>query len=304
MMPAIEAWLAYLTYEKRLSPATIEAYRADVLMFARFLHDFWGEEITLPRLETLSLQDMRSFLSHCQQQNLVKTSTTRILSGIKNYCRYLHKNHGLKNEQMLRVRHPKLPKALPKPLVQEDASLAVDTIESFQETSWVGKRDRAVLCLLYGAGLRISEALSITPQNLDAGDVIYIKGKGNKERLVPVIEPVRIAIQDYLKECPFVLNRTEPIFRGEKGGALQPAIIQRQVQKLRTAFGLPQTTTPHALRHSFATHLLGNGGDLRTIQELLGHASLSTTQRYTQVDQVKLMQLYQKAHPRDKTPTE
>lgn len=301
MTPYLDAWLTYLQHEKNLSEATLEAYRHDVLMFAHFLQGFKEEAITLNTLESLTLQDMRSFLAECQRKNLTRTSTTRILSGVKNYCRYLIKNHNLHNDQMLRVRHPKLPKALPKPLVQEDATLALETIENLQKDSWVGKRDRAVLCLLYGAGLRISEALSITPQQLERKDVIYIKGKGNKERLVPVIAPVREAIDDYLQECPYDTPKNEPLFRGEKGGVLQPAIIQRQVQKLRNAFGLPQTTTPHALRHSFATHLLGRGGDLRTIQELLGHSSLSTTQRYTEVDQVKLMQLYQKAHPRDKS---
>lgn len=301
MTPYFAEWLGYLTHAKNLSTATIDAYRHDVLMFAQFMISFKEEEMTIQFLENLTLQDMRSFLAHCQRENFSRTSTTRILSGIKNYCRYLMKHHGLHNDQMLRVRHPKLPQSVPKPLVKEDAHLVVEAIENLQKDSWVGKRDRAVLCLLYGAGLRISEALSITPQQLERKGAIYIKGKGNKERLVPIITPVSEAIEAYLRECPYDLPKNEPIFRGEKGGVLQPAIIQRQVQKLRNAFGLPQTTTPHALRHSFATHLLGNGGDLRTIQELLGHSSLSTTQRYTEVDQFKLMQLYQRAHPRDRT---
>lgn len=296
----ISGWIAWLAHEKRLSDHTISAYRHDLSSFLSFLGNHWGESLSLQSLENVLLQDCRSFLAYLNQKEQSKTSTSRTLSGIKNFFRYVKQFHSFKNEEIFKLRHPKLPKYLPKALIVEDADLSMNSIGEFQDIDWVQKRDEAVLALLYGAGLRISEALALKSSDLVNKEILRILGKGKKERIVPLLPVIYDKIQIYLKACPFILDAQAPIFRGEKGGALQPAIIQRQMKKLRLALGLPPSATPHALRHSFATHILGNGGDLRAIQELLGHASLSTTQRYTEIDQVKLTSLYGLAHPRAK----
>lgn len=294
----IQAWSNWLQHEKRVSKHSLDAYLRDLGEFIAFLTSYWGEIVSLPRLELLSLQDCRAFLADLYKNERAKTSTSRTLSGIKSFFRYLKQQKLLQNEEIFKLRHPKLPKYLPKALIVEDAETTLNTIGDFQEEPWVQQRDLAVLTLLYGAGLRINEALNLTPNDLLNNDIMRIKGKGQKERIVPILPIIKTRIQNYIQTCPYVLDPKQPLFKGEKGKTLQPAIIQRQMKKLRLAFGLPPTTTPHALRHSFATHILSNGGDLRSIQELLGHASLSTTQCYTEVDQKRLTTLYEQSHPR------
>ena len=298
MQEYISSWSNWLQHEKRVSKHSLEAYLRDLGQFINFLTSYWGEIVNLPRLEKLTLQDCRAFLADLHQNERAKTSTSRTLSGIKSFFRYLKQQKLLQNEEIFKLRHPKLPKYLPKALIVEDAETALNTIGDFQEEPWVQQRDLAVLTLLYGAGLRISEALSLTINDLSSKDVMRIKGKGQKERIVPILPIILTRVQDYIGICPYVLDPNQPLFKGEKGKPLQPGIIQRQMKKLRLALDLPPTATPHALRHSFATHILGNGGDLRSIQELLGHSSLSTTQRYTEVDQKRLTKLYEHSHPR------
>ena len=230
-------------------------------------------------------------------QHFEPTSTARALSTVKSFYRYLEKQGTLTNPVIFHLRGPKLKKALPKALGVEQAQQALETIGTQHEDEWVNKRDLALLVLIYGSGLRISEALSLTTAD-NKGDSLTIIGKGNKQRMVPLLPVIKNAIADYMSACPYPFTATAPLFLGKRGQPLNPAIFQLQLRKLRAALNLPESTTPHAFRHSFATHLLSAGGDLRSIQELLGHTSLSTTQRYTHVDKARLMQAYQNAHPR------
>ncbi len=296
-------WLRHLAGERRASPHTTEAYGRDLAAFLSFLTDHFGERPGAAQLKSLQPADVRAFLAKRRRDGLESRSLLRALAAVRNFLRFLEKKGLARTDVFGAVRPPKRPHSLPKALTIPDARDIIDPAQRAGEAreAWVIARDAAVLALLYGAGLRISEALSIgrAEAPVGAADRVTILGKGGKSRTVPVITPVREAIEAYLALCPYDLAGG-PLFVGARGGPLSPRIVQLAVQRLRGALGLPESATPHALRHSFATHLLGKGGDLRTIQELLGHASLSTTQIYTAVDKARLLDAYRSAHPRVK----
>ena len=290
-------WQRDLGAVRRLAPKTLEAYSRDLGQLLNFLARHTGGLVSLKTLDELRAADFRAFMAERRTEDLSSRSLARALSSIKSFFRFLEREGALSTEALNAVRAPKQPKSLPKALTIGEAKAAITTTQELEERPWVAARDMAVLSLCYGAGLRIAEALSLTRADLE-GEALRVTGKGNKTRLVPLIAPVRQSIETYLGLCPFKLNPSMPLFRGVKGGVLSPRIIQLRVAQLRGALGLPPSATPHALRHSFATHLLGRGGDLRSIQELLGHASLSTTQIYTGVDTDRLLAAYRAAHPR------
>lgn len=292
-----KAWLAELATTRRLATKTLEAYARDFSQFALFLANHTGGPITKQTLQDLRPGDIRAFMAARRNNDVSSRSLARALSAIKNFAGYLEREGIMHINALNTVRAPKLPKTLPKPLTEGEAKIALGLTSDIEDEPWVAARDTAVLTLCYGAGLRIAEALSLTKNDLSSAN-LRVTGKGGKTRLVPVLAIVRSAIEEYLALCPFALNPAEPMFRGAKGGVLSPRIIQLRTAKLRGALGLPPSATPHALRHSFATHLLSAGGDLRAIQELLGHASLSTTQIYTQIDTTQLLDAYRSAHPR------
>lgn len=292
-----DAWLRQLAATRRLAPKTIEAYQRDVHQFIAFLATHTGGAVSLDVLSNLGAADIRAFMASRRNQEVGSRSIARALSAIKGFARFLEQENIITIDALNMVRAPKLAKTLPKALTIDEAKNAVSATQMLEDVPWVSARDIAVLTLCYGAGLRIAEALAITKNDLGAQSLRVI-GKGGKTRLVPIIAPVQQAITDYLGLCPFGLEVSDPIFRGTKGGVLSARIIQLRAQQLRSALGLPPSATPHALRHSFATHLLSGGGDLRTIQELLGHASLSTTQIYTRIDTAQLLDVYRAAHPR------
>ena len=293
-------WLASLARERRLSPLTVEAYERDTRQLLQFLTGHIGGAPGIADIAALRPADLRSFLAHRRNGGAGARSLGRGLAGVRSLLRFLEKR-GLANAAgAAALRAPRQPKSLPKPLTAADARRVVSSGEQLAEEPWIAARNAAVLTLLYGCGLRISEALGLTGGELSsaAQTVLRVTGKGGKTRLVPVLPAAFQAVAEYRRLCPFHLATDAPLFRGARGGALAAAIVQREMQKLRAALGLPDTATPHALRHSFATHLLGRGGDLRAIQELLGHSSLSTTQIYTGVDAARLLEAYEAAHPR------
>jgi integrase/recombinase XerC len=299
----LAAWLRHLATERRLSPKTVEAYGRDLSQFLAFLAGHFGRPVTLALLSRLAPADVRAFMARRRTDGIGSRSLMRNLAGARSFARYLERNGKGKVGALAAVRSPKLAKTLPKPLPVASAKRVadVDLRAGEERAPWVLARDAAVLALLYGAGLRISEALSLKRNEFPQpgkGDAITVVGKGNKQRMAPVLPQVVQLVADYAALCPYELAPDGPLFRGEKGGPLSPRIIQLAMARLRGALGLPDSATPHALRHSFATHLLARGGDLRSIQELLGHASLSTTQIYTQVDSDQLLRVYQSAHPR------
>lgn len=293
----ISSWRRELATVRRLSPKTLEAYGRDVDQFLAFLSAHIGGTVDIADLKSLRPADLRAFLAARRRNDLTSRSLARSLSGIKSLFTHLERQGIMALEALSVIRTPKLPRSLPKPLSAAEAKGAGAAIHEQEDRPWVAARDAAVIALCYGSGLRISEALALTRSDLE-GTTLRITGKGNKVRLVPLIAPVRAAIDDYLRLCPFSPSPGEPMFRGVRGGPLGPRLIQLRLEQLRGAMGLPASATPHALRHSFATHLLARGGDLRAIQELLGHASLSTTQIYTHVDGERLLEAYRAAHPR------
>lgn len=297
-MPILDAFIIHLRDERRLAENTVEAYRGDVAGFLGFLTGHLGEEPGPVALGKLSAGDIRAFLARRRREGIGDASAARALSAIKALYRWLERVHGVENAEIAYLDGPKRPRSLPRP-VSEPA--ARDIIEMAGETdgeAWIGARDAAVLTLLYGAGLRISEALSLTGAHLPASAILRVTGKAGKKRDVPLIPAVRDAIDAYGRIAPFAFASDSPLFRGARGGALHPRIVQGLVQRLRGGLGLPETATPHALRHAFATHLLAAGADLRSIQTLLGHASFSTTQIYTGVDEARLAAVVASAHPR------
>lgn len=300
VLAARKAWFANLLSTRRLSRLTIDAYERDTRQFLHFLAQHNGAIVGFDDINALKVSDLRSFLAARRRAGVGTRSLGRGLAGIRSFFDYLSRHNLAQIPAAKVIRSPKQDKSLPKPLAAQSAKEVVSLAAQINEEAWVNARNAAVLTLLYGCGLRISEALSLTAKELENSSQasLYVTGKGGKRRLVPILPAVFTAVNYYRKLCPFVLEREKPLFRGVRGGALQPAIIQRAVQKMRRYLGLPESATPHALRHSFATHLLSAGGDLRSIQELLGHASLSTTQIYTQVDSEHLLAIYQKAHPR------
>jgi integrase/recombinase XerC len=296
----IEAWLSHLGAERRLSPKTLEAYRRDVLQFLQFLTEHLGGAPSLKELAALAPADVRAFLAARRADNIGSRSLMRALAGMRAFGRFLERNGKGRLGALAAVRAPKIGKTLPRPLPVDAAKSGADPTFAAGDgrETWIHARDAAVLALLYGCGLRISEALGLKRAEFGARDVLTVTGKGRKQRMVPLIAPVQKLIADYIALCPYDLPGEGPLFVGVKGGPLSPRIVQIAMERLRGALGLGEGATPHALRHSFATHLLARGGDLRSIQELLGHASLSTTQIYTAVDAERLIAAYRSAHPR------
>ncbi len=299
-----QLWLAHLGSERRMSPKTVEAYRRDLRQFLDFLTEHLGESADLAALAALTPGELRAFMARRRSEGVESRSLLRTLSGLRSFARHLERNGKGKAAVFSAIRTPKVARRLPKPVPVMAAKEMTDTAtrDGDPRPPWVLARDAAVLALLYGAGLRISEALGLKRNEapIAGRDSLRVTGKGQKTRMVPVIVPIGRAIEDYLALCPIPLPAEGPLFVGVRGRALSPRIIQLAVEQLRGILGLPANATPHALRHSFATHLLGRGGDLRTIQELLGHASLSSTQVYTAVDSTRLMEAYRSAHPRAK----
>jgi len=296
----IEDWLRHLGAERRLSPKTLEAYRRDVLQFLAFLAAHLGGAPSLKELAALAPADLRAFLAARRAAKIGSRSLMRGLAGIRAFARFLENNGKGKLGAVAAVRAPKIAKTLPRPLAPRAAKSMADPDIAAGDgrAPWIHARDAAVLALLYGGGLRISEALGLKRADFGRRDTLTVTGKGRKQRMVPLIAAVERLIAAYIALCPFDLPEHGPLFVGAQGGALSPRLVQLAMARLRGALGLPETATPHALRHSFATHLLARGGDLRSIQELLGHASLSTTQIYTEVDADRLIEAYRAAHPR------
>ena len=295
---AIGDWLDWLAAERRASAHTIAAYGRDLAAFFDFLGAHRGEVPSLAGMSSLSPADFRAYMAHRAMDGRERTTIARGLSVLRGFARFLERRKLASAPGLAVLRAPKLPANVPKPLTVDDAGAAIEAAGDLSLSVWQQKRDIAILTLLYGCGLRISEALGLTLGEAPRGEVLVVTGKGRKQRHVPVLAAVRDAIADYLAACPYPLTKNGPLFVGARGGALNPRLVQRQMQTLRGMLGLPDTATPHALRHSFATHLLSGGGDLRAIQELLGHASLSTTQRYTRVEPEHLLAIYDAAHPR------
>jgi integrase/recombinase XerC len=296
-------WLSHLRAERRLSPKTLEAYARDVRQCLEFLCGHFGARITLSRFATLEATDVRAFMAMRRADDIAGRSLARTLAGLRSFGRFLEREGKGRVGALSAIRAPKIAKSLPKPLQMAAAKRLTDADERAGEAreTWILARDAAVMALLYGSGLRISEALSLKRRDVPRpgeGDVLVVTGKGNKTRMVPVLQNVLGLIDEYAAICPYALAPESPIFVGARGGPLSPRIIQLTMERLRGALGLPDSATPHALRHSFATHLLSRGGDLRAIQELLGHASLSTTQVYTGIDSERLLEVYRSAHPR------
>ena len=299
---AVEDWLAYLTVERQLAAKTAEAYQRDISQFLAFLAGHLNRLPDMKQLLALQARDVRAFLAARRSEGVGSRSLARTLSALRMFYKFLERRGYGKNDAIRAVALPKLPHSVPKPLTAPKATALVDgaDIDAGDAAEWVIARDTAVLALLYGSGLRISEALALTRREapIKGRDMLRVTGKGSKTRVVPVLPIVREAVERYLALCPLKLGSDEPLFVGVRGKQLSPRIIQLRIASARIVLGLPETATPHALRHSFATHLLGAGADLRAIQELLGHASLSTTQGYTEVDRAHLLKAYSSAHPR------
>lgn len=294
----MQAWLASEKALKGASENTIKAYQKDVLGFVSFMTLHKGEPQGLSPLAKITVSDMRSWMAQERGRGTAARSLARSLSAVKTFYRWLATREGFEPTAVLSTRAPKFQNKLPRPLTIDGAKDMLETIELQTTEPWIAARDTAVLTLLYGCGLRISEALGLRGSDLPLGEVLRISGKGGKERLVPVLPAAVDAMDAYLRLCPYPVADKLTIFRGVRGGPLNPRAIQKAVEQTRLQLGLPSSATPHAMRHSFATHLLSAGGDLRAIQELLGHASLSTTQAYTAVDHARLMDVYNKTHPR------
>lgn len=295
---ALSRWRRYLESERRVSDHTLNAYGRDLGSFILFLGEYKGTVVTLSLLSGLQVRDFRAFMASRRNDGLSPQSTARLLSSVRNFYRYLARAEGIENDAIDAVQSPKKPHRVPRPLTEEAARSVVEILPDFSDEDWVAARDIAVISLLYGCGLRIGEALGLNKMDQPKSDTMRVLGKRNKERVVPVLPAVRHAIDDYIAKCPYQLAEEGPLFVGKRGGRLNPRIIQSTMQKVRIALALPETATPHALRHSFATHLLSRGGDLRTIQELLGHSDLKATQVYTEVDSAQLKRVYDQAFKR------
>ncbi|GGH31802.1 integrase/recombinase XerC [Cribrihabitans marinus] len=295
---ALQHWLQAQKALDGHAENTIEAYRGDVTEFLSFMTLHHGQSQGLKALERISVSEMRAWMAQLRGGGVGARSLARKLSAVKSFYRWLAEREGFEPTAVLSTRAPKFQKKLPRPLAEDAARAMIDTVEMQAREGWVAARDVAVVTLLYGCGLRISEALGLTGSDAPLPATLRILGKGGKERVVPVIAPARDAVATYLRLCPYPSEPAAPLFRGVRGGALNPRAIQGVMARARMQLGLPSSATPHAMRHSFATHLLAAGGDLRAIQELLGHASLSTTQAYTAVDAARLMEVYNRAHPK------
>jgi integrase/recombinase XerC len=294
----VNEWLASLQHGRRLSPHTLRAYGTTLHGFVGFLGPHLGGAVDGAALAGLRQGDFRAFLAHRRAHGLTNTSAARDVSALRTFFAWAAARHGIVCDGLAGLASPKVPRRVPRPVTPADAVALADTVGEAQDLPWVAARDTAVLLLLYGAGLRIAEALSLTGSALPLGETLVVTGKRNKTRIVPLLPQVRAAIEQYVQLCPWPRGADVPLFRGVKGGPLAPEMIRRAMAAARAALGLPDSATPHALRHSFATHLLARGADLRAIQELLGHASLSSTQVYTAVDAAHLLDVYRNAHPR------
>ena len=294
---AFTNWLGNLKEVRNLSDNTLISYKHDVKSFIEFISTHTGSEVSIKYLNDMKISDFRSFLSYLRNKDISSTSIARIISSLKSFFNYLLNTNLIESTVVQSLRTPKQKKSLPRPISSE---LAIETIKHAQDMEkekWIGMRNKSILMLLYGCGLRISEALNLNFEDINENDYLIIKGKGNKERMVPLMDYVKNDIEHYINECPKNFMKDDPLFVGKRLDRLSPRIIQYVLEKIRHNLSLPETATPHALRHSFATHLLDSGGDLRTIQELLGHSSLSTTQKYTKVETEKLYDAYSKTHP-------
>ena len=290
-------WLNYLSNIKKLSQNSVVSYKNDLSKFFIFFQDYIEKNIGLKEIESIKISEFRSFLTYRRNSEISSNSIARNISALKSFFRFLVKNNKIKESSVFNLKSPKLKKSLPRPINVDLAIQVIKQAEEIEDEKWIGLRNKAILILLYGCGLRISEALSLNYDDVQNEDHILIKGKGEKERIVPMMPYIKKGIENYLEACPKEIISGEALFIGKRFSRLSPRIIQYALEKIRTALSLPETATPHALRHSFATHLLDSGGDLRTIQELLGHSSLSTTQKYTKVETSKLLDIYKKSHP-------
>ncbi len=300
-MGAIYDWRSWIANERRASKHTLDAYSRDLAAFLDFLTDHLGGPPDLAALAALTAADFRSYLANRMKHGLSHASSARAISTLRNFFRFLDRNGLAHNAAIAVMRTPKQPAPVPRPLSEDEALdviVAAGDDAGINRAPWICLRDMALFTLLYGCGLRIDEALKLNRRDTPGGDTMMVDGKGGKQRLVPVLPLVIDSIAAYIEACPYDIAPDGPLFLGARGARLNPGVVQREMRRLRVRLGLPDTATPHALRHSFATHLLGAGGDLRTIQELLGHASLSTTQRYTAVDSARLVAVYRDAHPR------
>jgi|TARA_A100001011_G_scaffold60200_1_gene59887 integrase/recombinase XerC len=290
-------WINHLTNIKKLSQNSVISYKNDLSKFLIFFQDYIEKNIGLKEIENIEISEFRSFLTHRRNSEISSNSIARNISALKSFFRFLIKNNKIKESSVFNLKSPKLKKSLPRPINVDLAIQVIKQAEEIEDEKWIGLRNKAILLLLYGCGLRISEALSLNHDDIQNEDHILIKGKGEKERIVPMMPYIKKGIENYLEACPKEIVSGDALFIGKRFSRLSPRIIQYALEKIRTALSLPETATPHALRHSFATHLLDSGGDLRTIQELLGHSSLSTTQKYTKVETSKLLDTYKKTHP-------
>ncbi len=297
---ALSGWLDWLAYEKRAAALTLDSYACDVAKFLEFLTEHLGYTPGLKEMDGLIAADFRAWMARMAGEGRGRTTVARRISTLRTLYKYLERTGCVKNSAIHAVGSPKLPKSLPRALEVEDALEVMESAERCANKRWIALRDRALLTLLYGGGLRISEALSLNVCDIPDGDILRVSGKGNKQRIVPLVKRVKTDISHYISACPYPMTSQSPLFLGARGGRLNAGVAQAMMRKVRGTLGLPESATPHALRHSFATHLLAGGGDLRTIQELLGHASLSSTQRYTDVDALRLQAVYRTAHPRAK----
>lgn len=304
---AREAWRDWLTSERRLAGHTLIAYEHDVAVFLGFMTTYLGSPPTLAALAKLKPAEFRAWLAERARQGLARTSTARAFSSVRSFFNFLDKRGLVHNASIGAIQTPKLPRSIPKALSERDMEDLLDAPSEQERAGWLDLRDTAILLLLYGAGLRIGEALGLTKATVEGllkagNDTLSVTGKGNKTRLILLLPQGLEALKAYRDACPYMaaLGPSEAFFVGARGGPLDPAIVQKRIREIRRGLGLAESVTPHALRHSFATHLLGAGGDLRAIQQLLGHASLSTTQRYTDVDSARLTEVYRAAHPRAK----
>lgn len=290
-------WLVNLKNIKGLSENTIAAYKRDIKKFILFLRNYLGNDPTIIDLNKLSNNSFRGYLAEQKNLGNSNVSIARQISSLKSFFNYLIKIKKINNSPILNLKGPKQKKSLPRPIIADLAIQVIKEAKNIDDEKWVGQRNQTILILLYGCGLRISEALNLNYSDFTNNDYLVIKGKGNKERIVPMMDYIRKSIAHYMEICPYEFTNDDPLFIGKRRGRLSPRIIQYALEKIRASLALPETATPHALRHSFATHLLENGGDLRTIQELLGHSSLSTTQKYTKVENSQLLNVYTKTHP-------
>ena len=293
-------WIAHLRDERRFAANSVEAYERDVSTFLGFLQSHLGGEADARALAELEPRDLRAYLAFRRQgpDALGDRSISRALAAIRSFYRYLERRHGVKNARLSLVRGPKLKRPLPRPVSEAAARDLIAEAGAAAGQEWIGARDAALMTLLYAAGLRISEALALTGADRPLPEMLRVSGKGGKQRLVPLLSAARVAVERYVELCPYAMDEDAPLFRAARGGAMTPRMAQAVMQTLRMRLNLPSSATPHALRHAFATHLLANGGDLRAIQDLLGHESLSTTQSYTSVEAQKILQSYRRAHPR------